>query len=343
MLTFACVWVFLLAPGPLLIWYFVPPERDTGAAIRAPFMWRVQNAQHGCVAPATRNIAAGITQMVVWILLLAATARPQWVEEPISRTVPMRDLLLVVDLSGSMEAADFTDADGNAVDRLTVVKEVVGEFLTQREGDRVGLLVFGDAPYLQAPFTTDLELCRRLLDETAVRMAGPRTAFGDAIGLGIQTFAGSEVPERVMITLTDGNDTGSGVPPIEAARVARDRDVTIHTVGIGDPATVGEEELDLDTLQQVAAETGGRSFLALNRDELKGIYAQLDELEPREVETDYVRPRTDLFFLPLAAALVVSFCFHAASLRTLLQRRAPAQDVRLRVNSRTFDLETQDI
>ena len=130
------------------------------------------------------------------------------------------------------------------VDRLTAVREVLGEFLTEREGDRVGLVVFGNSPFLLAPFTTDLELSRQLLEETAVGMAGPRTAFGDAIGLGIRIFEDSTAPAKTMIVLTDGNDTSSSLPPAEAAKVARDREITIYTVAMGDPETVGEEKLD---------------------------------------------------------------------------------------------------
>ena len=130
------------------------------------------------------------------------------------------------------------------VNRLTAVKEVMGDFLACREGDRVGLVVFGNSPFLQVPFTTDLTLCRQLLDETDVGMAGPRTALGDAIGLGIRLFDNSDVPTKTIIALTDGNDTASSVPPVEASRIARDRDITIHTIAVGDPTTVGEEEID---------------------------------------------------------------------------------------------------
>jgi Ca-activated chloride channel family protein len=277
---------------------------------------------------------------ILWLLVLSALARPQWLEPPIERSLPTRDLLLVVDLSSSMDQQDFTNAAGQSVQRLAAVKEVLGEFLTRREGDRVALVVFGNAPFLQVPFTTDLALCRRLLDETAVGMAGPRTALGDAIGLGIGLFENSDVPTKTIIALTDGNDTGSAVPPVEAARVAKDREITIHTIAIGDPATVGEEKLDEDSLREVATATGGGFFLAMNRRELVGIYDRLDQIETRKVNTVSHRPRRDLYFWPLAAALLLALATSGWRLWVGWSvAPSAAAAMRLRVNPRTFQLE----
>jgi Ca-activated chloride channel family protein len=245
-------------------------------------------------------------RVVLWLLALAALARPQWIEPPVTKKLPTRDLLLLVDLSSSMDQEDFTSKSGARVNRLTAVKEVLGDFLLRREGDRVGLVVFGDAPYLQAPFSTDLELSRSLLEECEVGMAGPRTAFGDAIGLGVNLFDQSDAPAKTMIALTDGNDTKSQVPPIEAARVAAQRGILIHTVAIGDPTTVGEDKLDEQALREVADAAGGSYFFAGDRESLEGIYAELDKIETREVKMVSHRPRRDLFFLPLLVALFVS-------------------------------------
>ena len=287
-------------------------------------------------------VERSLVSSVIWLLVLLALARPQWLEPPIERSIPTRDLLLVVDLSGSMDQQDFTDAAGQSVDRLTAVKEVLGDFLARREGDRVGLVVFGNSPFLQVPFTTDLALCRQLLDETAIRMAGPRTALGDAIGLGIRLFENSDAPTKTIIALTDGNDNSSAVPPVEAARVAADRGITIHTVAIGDPTTVGEEALDEQALRTVAQSTGGDYFLAMNRGELVGIYDRLDQVETRDVRTVTHRPRRDLYFWPLAAALFVSLAAHAWRLWAgrAVTPVAAASAMRLRVNTQTFELET---
>ena len=342
MLTFAHSWIFWLAPLPLLVWRLAPPRVQTRPVVRVPFLGRLRAANDGASRKVARaTVSPLLIRGVVWLLLLAALARPQWLEPPIERSIPTRDLLLLVDLSGSMETQDFTNAAGAKVDRLTAAKEVLGDFLTRRDGDRVGLVVFGNAPFLQVPFTTDLSLCQQLLDETAVGMAGPRTALGDAIGLGIQLFDNSEVPTKTIIALTDGNDTDSAVPPAEAARVAKDREITIYTVAMGDPATVGEEQLDQESLQAVAEATGGRFFLAMNHGELAGIYDRLDKIETREVKTVSHRPRSDLYYWPLAVALLVSLAAQAWVLWAA--RKALPTDLstaRLRVNARTFELET---
>jgi len=343
MLTFAHLWAFWLAPLPFLVRWLAPARTIARPSVRVPFLPRLLAAGAKASQGRQENELPLALRWTVWVLVLTALARPQWLEPPIERSIPTRDLLLLVDLSGSMEQQDFTNAAGQSVDRLVAVKEVLNEFLAQRQGDRVGLVVFGTAPFLQIPFTTDLNLCRQLLDETAVRMAGPRTALGDAMGLGIKLFEGSEVPSKTIIALTDGNDTASAAPPTEAAKVARDRGITIHTVAIGDPTTVGEEALDEQTLRAVAQTTGGTYFLAMDRAQLAGVYGHLDQIETREVKTISHRPRRDLFFWPLAVALFTSLLAHAV--RLLAGRRrsdGPASSVRLRVNPRTFELDTTD-
>ncbi len=343
-LTFAHNWVVWLAPLPLFVRWFWPRLHRSLPSVRVPFLSRVE-AAGGTPAHGPTSVGWQLAvQGVVWFCLLVALARPQWLEPPIERTVPARDLLLMVDLSASMDQLDFTNVDGNTVSRLACVKEVVGDFLVKREGDRVGLVVFGNSPFLQVPFTTDLSLCRQLLEETAVGMAGPRTALGDAIGLGIHLFDDSTMPQKAIIVLTDGNDTASAMPPVEAARVARDRDITIHTVAIGDPTTVGENKIDEEALRNVAQTThDGAFFRALNREELEGIYEQLDEIETREVNTVSHRPRHDLYYWPLGIALFVSLTHQMwLILFDRIQQPKQISNVRLRVNTRTFELETSD-
>ena len=318
MYTLAHPWVLALILLPLVLRLVLPPYREPKQAIRAPWFDRLASLfgtepGEGAVVARTSPLRL-VFQLLLWALVVLALARPQFIEEPIRRVVPTRDLLLLVDLSGSMEATDFTNAAGERVDRLTAVKEVLDEFLTRREGDRVGLIVFGNAAFVQVPFTQDLDACRMLLEETAVRMAGPKTAFGDAIGLGITLFEQSEVPDRVMIALTDGNDTGSKIPPAEAAKIARDNDIQIHVVGVGDPTATGEELLDEEALQAVAGTTGGRYFFAQDRNQLAEIYDELDRIGTREVEAETFRPRLDLFQWPLAAFLGLSLIFHTGLL-----------------------------
>ena len=305
---------FLLLPLPWLVAWYWPAYRERRITVRVPFLDRLAclTGQSLDVSPRASSVSRGqlVLNWLVWILIVVALARPQWLEEPLTRTLPARDLLVAVDLSGSMDTEDFTDTEGRQVDRLSAVKQVLRDFLARREDDRIGLIVFGSAAFVQLPFTADKEAVQQMLDETTVRMAGPKTMLGDAIGLAITLFERSEVPERLMIVLTDGNDTGSQVPPVRAAEIARDRDVLIHTIGVGDPTTVGEEALDETALKAVASATGGSYFHAANREELEQIYARLDELAPRKVETISHRPRRDLFHWPLAAAVLLTLLYH---------------------------------
>ncbi len=345
MLTFAHYWIFVLLPAPVVV-RLLPPIARRRPAVRVPFLSRLLQSRddnESSLRQLPFASVAFVVKFAIWTLVVIALARPQWLDPPIERTIPARDLLMLVDLSGSMEHEDFTNAAGEAVDRLAAVKEVMGEFLTRREGDRVGLVVFGNAPFLQVPFTTDLELCRQLLDETEVGMAGPRTALGDAIGLGIQLFDNSDVPTKTIIALTDGNDTASAVPPVEASRIARDREITIHTIAIGDPTSVGEQEIDQESLKEVARVTDGSFFLALDRSQLTEIYAQLEEIETREVNTVSHRPRHDLYFWPMGVALLVSLLSTAWQLGAQRRKLSAAPGTRLRVNARTFELESVEL
>ena len=318
MVTLSHPWLLLLIFLPLLSRPLLPSYRETRQAIRVPWFQRVttlagEKPAQGAVV-AESKILARVFNWILWVLIVLSLARPQYLEPPISRVLPTRDLMLLVDLSGSMDTQDFTNVRGVTVDRLTAVKEVLDEFLTRREGDRVGLIVFGSAAFVQVPFTQDLETCRQLIAETAVRMAGPRTAFGDAIGLGITLFEESQVKDRVIIALTDGNDTGSRIPPAEAAKIASDNDITIHVVGIGDPTSTGEEKFDEEALTAVAATTGGQYFYAADREQLHNIYAELDRIDTRDAETESYRPRIDLFHWPLGLFLALSMIFHTARL-----------------------------
>ena len=317
MITFNYPWLFILVLMPLLLHWMLPAHRESRGAVRVPFLARLasltgQTPASGAVV-LRRSLLQGIFLVVAWLCAVAALARPQWVEQPITKTVPTRDMLLAVDLSGSMATEDFTDAQGNQVDRLTAVKQVLDEFLSRRQGDRVGLIVFGSAAFVQAPFTEDLQVCRTLLDETQVRMAGPKTKLGDAVGLAMTVFERSDVKERVLIVLTDGNDTGSQVPPDKAAAIARDKNIKIYTVAVGDPQAAGEEKLEEETLKTMAATTGGGYFNAANRQELAGIYQRLDELETRKVETTSYRPKRDLFHWPLGGLVVISLLYHSVA------------------------------
>lgn len=306
MLEFDLPLAFLLLPLPALIYLLSPEFRDRGESVRAPFFRRLvditgREPTSGAVVLTKRGLQRA-SIVLIWILIVSALARPVWVGEPIVKETSARDMLLIVDLSGSMEANDFVDASGDKITRLDAVKQVLSDFIERRKGDRLGLAVFGSAAFPQAPFTEDHEVVSALLGEVQARMAGPRTVIGDALGLSIRLFEASDSDNKVVVMLTDGNDTGSQMPVARAAQIAADNGITVHTIAMGDPATVGEDQLDIDALEAISNTTNGRFFLALDRDALDGVYDELDRIEPELVETLSYQPKESLFHYPLGAA-----------------------------------------
>lgn len=334
MLTLAFPWLLLLLlPLPLLVRWLAPPHREERPALVVPFMDRLaasagHDPSHGAVVLRGGRLR-GLMLALIWICLVLALACPRIIEAPVTRQLPARDLLLAVDLSGSMETEDFHNAAGKTVDRLTAVKEVLDDFISKRQGDRVGLIFFGTAPFVQAPFTEDLKVCRQLLDEAQVKMAGPQTAFGDALGLAITVFERSTVKDRVVIALTDGNDTASQVPPAKAAEIAANNHIVVHTVSVGDPKAAGEQALDVPTLQQVAQLTGGIYSAASDRSQLDAIYKRLDAMEARKVNSVSHRPQRDVHYWPLGAALILSLAGQAV----MLARQSLAHSHRSKANA----------
>lgn len=324
-------WMLLILPLPWLANRILPAYRKRAEAIKAPFFQKLvalsaELPSRGAII-SNRPLYRLLIMIIMWSCIVVALARPQYVGAPIKHEKSARDLMVAVDLSGSMQAHDFVDETGEHVDRLTAVKSVLENFVEQRPHDRLGLIVFGDAPFLQAPFTQDHATWMALLDETQIAMAGTSTAFGDSIGLAIKHFRDNESQNRVLIVLTDGNDTGSAVPPIEAAKVAQRFAVTIYPIAIGDPATTGEEALDSSTLQRVAEITGGTFYQALDRQQLQQIYQRIAELEPQLFEAQSFRPREDLHHIPMLLVTLLILVFLVLSIyQPRLQSRVAADD-----------------
>lgn len=321
-------WVLLALPLPLLL-RRLPPYRQRRPALRIAFFEVAVAAAGRVPQPGAVVLPTGAAQMLllalVWMLLLLALARPVYVEAPLSRVQPARDLLLAVDISPSMKARDYRDRQGRPTERMTAVREVLDEFIARRSGDRIGLLVFGQEPFVQAPFTLESATVRELLAQARPGMAGPRTMIGDALGLSIHMFERSSVPSKVVVLLSDGADTGSRVPPLKAAGFAAKAGITVHTVAIGDPRAVGEDRVDLNTLADIAQATGGRAFRAEDRAGLAAIYRELDVLEKQNFKTLSWRPQHSLYHWPLGAALALLLGWHllaalGSGLQALLRR-----------------------
>ncbi|MEO9779403.1 MAG: VWA domain-containing protein [Sedimentitalea sp.] len=323
MITFAHPWLLLLLPAPWLIWRFMPPHKEQVAAIRVPFFRMLTEAAGETPSIGATVLRRGWLQMgaaiCIWALIVLGLAQPQQSGEPVVIEKSARDIVLALDISGSMDERDFVGEDGERQQRLDAVKSVMKEFIAARDSDRMALIVFGTKAFVQAPFTEDLQSLDGFLDQTQVGMAGPNTAIGDAIGLAVRTFEASEVDERLIILLSDGADTSSRMTPINAATIAADRGVVIQTIGVGDPVASGEDKVDLGALEDIAKRTGGAFFFADDAKALSDIYAQIDEMAPRITQSTSFRPTENLSWIAAGAALLVGLCI--LSLLTIRARR----------------------
>jgi Ca-activated chloride channel homolog len=323
MLTFEWPWLVLTLPLPLLARWLPRAPEPTSAALRLPFFAQLPLANSAPAGRAhwLRLLFAGLA----WTLLVLAAARPQWLGEPIGVPVAGRDLMLALDISGSMEQDDY-ELNGRAVSRLAAVQAVASRFVERRQHDRLGLIVFGTQAYLQTPLTFDGATVATLLNEAVIGLAGTETALGDAIGLGIKRLREQPDGQRVLIVLTDGQNTAGTLEPLAAAQLAAQAGVRVYTIGIGG----GElgirtpfgmrlrrqgEDFDPVTLQQIATITGGQFFSATNREELEAVYAQLDQLEPTDRDQRTFRPQRALFIWPAAGALLLTIGLALAALR----------------------------
>ena len=312
-LTLAWAWLLLLLPLPWLVRRWLRAAQGAGMqALRVPWFAMMQDSVAAWMKkPVIATLAAAI-----WLLLMLAAARPQWVGEIETLPVTGRDLLLAVDISGSMDTQDMV-LKGRPVNRLAVVKKVAGEFIQRRKGDRVGLVLFGSRAYLQTPLTFDTETTAILLDESEIGLAGRETAIGDAIGLAVKRLREDAASERVLILLTDGANTSGEVQPMQATEFAAREGLKIYTVGVGADEMMVQDffgsrlvnpsaDLDEDTLKAIAERTGGAYFRARDAEALARIYEQLDELEPVESDQESIRPVDELFFWPLSAAFLLA-------------------------------------
>lgn len=306
-------WVFVLLPLPWLIKWLPRVRQASITTIEAPFLNDLFGNQKGELKG-----KASWLNWLPWLLLLLAVSRPQWVGEPIALPVEGRDLMLAIDISGSMEQQDM-QINGQAVDRLTAVKKVAGEFIERRVGDRIGLILFGENAYLQAPLTFDRDTVKTLLNEAAIGLAGKSTAIGDSIGLAVKKARETDQGNRVLIVLTDGQNTAGAIEPLKAAELARAETLKVYTIGVGaDEMVVNSffggqrrinpsSDLDEASLRRIAAITEGKYFRARDTAELEQIYAIMDELEPLAEEEQFYRPTDELYFWPLLGALIAVF------------------------------------
>lgn len=299
----------LALPLPLLMARWLKPATPSGAVLFLPFAATVGSQLASANRPHDRW-RQGL-KAAVWLLLVLAAMRPQWLDDPQAQPSNGRRVLLAVDISGSMETADMA----NGQSRLDVVKHVAGDFIGHRQGDQVGLILFGSQPYLQAPLTADLATANQFLQEAQIGMAGTETAIGDAIGLAIKRLRGGNsapLANTLLILLTDGGNNAGTLDPAQAAQLAAKGGLRIYTIGVGAAVqqgflgTAGNTDLDESTLKAIADQTGGRYFRATDQQALAQVYQAINQLEPASGANQWYRPAIEYFAWPLALALLLS-------------------------------------
>lgn len=317
MISFAWLWLVLLLPLPFLIKR--KPQAQASGHLQLPgAASRIHKTSHNNTNLSNKG------SWFIWLMLIAALIRPQWLGDPIDLPSRGRDLMLAVDLSGSMQIDDMV-IDGKRVDRFRLIQHVLSEFIERRQGDRLGLILFADHAYLQSPLTQDRRSIAQFLKEAQIGLVGKQTAIGEAIGLAVKRFDKIEQSNRVLILLTDGTNNAGSITPEQAAEIAKQRNITIYTIGVGAEVLerrsfFGTErvnpssDLDETQLSHIASLTGGQYFRARNTEELQEIYQAIDQLEPVSREQLSYRPKTELFYWPLAIGLILSCLQYLASL-----------------------------
>jgi len=336
MLEFEWPWIFVLLPLPWLINRLIPAAAQQEAALHVPFYRQMADTEETSTFSSQGNQLNLLLFAMLWLLLLVAASRPTWIGDPVALPATGRDLMLAVDLSDSMQQTDMI-LDNHPVTRIEVIKKVVSEFALKRQGDRLGLILFGTNAYLQAPLTFDRNTVSQLMNEAQLGFAGPYTAIGDAIGLTIKRLRKQPESSRILILLTDGQNTAGEIDPDQAAKLAAQEKIKIYTIGVGAEqmerqafgglgfGLFGSQtfnpsaDLDEKGLTAIANATGGQYFRARSTEELAKIYDVLDKLEPVEQEAETFRPKQTLFYWPLGVAMVLSLVYATGY---LLRQRA---------------------
>ena len=307
MFSLSWPWLLLLLPLPLLVRLW-PAHRQEIQPLY------IATLPHLSPVNPHRRYSLLLLALLAWAGLVLALARPVWLGEPVPLEKPHRDLMLAIDLSDSMRTVDMLEK-GRPVNRLNVVKRQLRQFVAQRAGDRIGLILFADHAYLMAPLTRAWQTLQSFIDELDFSMAGYLTSIGEAIGLAIKRFSDEGSRQKLLILLSDGRDTVGALAPVAAAKLAAAQQMRLYTIGLGaevpldDPLASSDSnpaaDLDEATLQQIANVTGGRYFRARDPESLAAIYQAIDELEPMETSQRFYQPRQELYPYPLLMALLL--------------------------------------
>jgi len=327
MWSLAWPWALLALPLPFVArWLLSESASLQDAGLRVPQLDAFSVLSHRSETEQLLNWRFWLAA-IAWVLLVLSAARPERIGDELDVPVSGRNLMLAVDLSGSMDQKDF-ELGNRRVDRLTATKAVASDFISRREGDRIGLILFGERAYLQVPLTLDRETVKVLLLEAFIGLAGEKTAIGDAITLAVKRIHDQEVDgsEQVLVLLTDGANTAGEVEPLKAAQLAQQVGLRVYTIGIGAEqlevsSLIGgrrninpSADLDEETLTGIAEMTGGRYFRAKDTAGLQDIYRLVDELEPVDEPEAGFRPVKSLYYWPLAGAFALAALLAVVSL-----------------------------
>lgn len=331
MFSFAWPLAFLLLPIFWLAQKLLPrTQKQNEAMLRVPFLSRIQalNPVSKSDSPLS-NYFRQFLGIIAWVLLVVACANPQWLGDPLPLKQDGRNILLAIDISKSMEIPDLK-RNNQTINRLQTVKEVAADFIEKRQGDKMGLILFGSRPYLQTPLTFDRKTVLNMLNDATIGLAGDRTAIGDAIGLAVKKFSSENIKSRILILLTDGGDNNSVIDPLKAAELAKDNQIKIYTIGIGSSELVikgifGKQiinpsaDLDETLLKKISNLTQGQYFRAQDENALANILDGINQLEPVATDNKTVRPITALFYWPLLASLLLFSLFIFPGFRRVAQ------------------------
>lgn len=320
MFTFYYPELSILLVIPLLFWIFIPTSKHikTDWQILFPNIQRLEKAFNGVkFSEKTSTNLIGRLILLLWICLVVSLMQPQWLDNVEYNNQEGYDIMLAVDTSQSMHALDFGTRENPMINRLDVTKEVVGNFVKQRKGDRIGLIVFGQQAYLHSPMSFDTIAISKMINDLVPGIAGSATSIGDAMGVAIKEIKAKE-KSKILILLTDGVDNSSTIPPLKAANIAKDYGIRIYTIGVGgnnkmapfpdgfgDIQMIPSEPLDEALLTKIAQITNGKFFRAKDSLELEKIYQEIDSLEKIQIDAQEYKIRKSLYRYPLFCACIV--------------------------------------
>lgn len=305
-MSLALDWPYALAllPLPILVIRYLPAcTSQASEGLIIPFFKTLKEFSTQKKLGGKKSSPYLISLVLIWVLFIIGLASPYHLGEPLGIPTLSRNLILALDTSESMSIKDMT-IKGRYVDRMSMVKKIASDFIRERQGDQLGLILFGSNAYLQSPLTPDLKTVEAFLQETQIGLAGKQTAIGNAIGLSIKHFKKVSNGQKVLILITDGEDNASVIPVSRIVSVAKEHQIKIYTIGVGSQA-IGNH-IDEQALQEIAKQTYGQYFRAADTQGLESIFAVLNEIEPVLGKEQWYQHKTYLYPYFLGVALLLS-------------------------------------